>query len=344
MTKALERLARAQKELTIAQQEFLNNDTEATKNRDWIIKQAVALGMPENGANLPNAKSTLEKTLQQHLALKTDLESWAQNLGYDSWARARMGMGARSNRHDLTVEQLPVAYKKMPIKLALNKSNLELGRIERTLRRTQNELLDTFEIGVGEDAQAEIAEAWSELETLADLEGFYTDLVKYNNNYEEPELPETVPTSTMVTQLEQADKFSVVFISDLTAVVQATPVEIERAESIYRINTNPNQLVEFVLWQHLARQMTELMFLRHMSEFAVYLEEKGLAVPQGKTLENNTTASADHRYDWKWADSVCLKDLLNYFAINGVEVTDLEGTERDLQTIEETEEELLGCL
>ena len=94
----------------------------------------------------------------------------------------------------------------------------------------------------------------------------------------------------------------------------------------------------------LYRQMTELMFLRHMSEFAVYLEEKGLAVPHGKTLENNTTASADHRYDWKWADSVCLKDLLNYFAINGVEVTDLEGTERDLQTIEETEEELLGCL
>ena len=90
--------------------------------------------------------------------------------------------------------------------------------------------------------------------------------------------------------------------------------------------------------------MDELLFLRHMSDFAIYLEENGLAVPQGKTLENNTTASADHRYDWKWAESVCLNDLLNYFAVNGIEVTDFEATEEVLETIEETEEELLGCL
>ena len=75
MTKILDRLAKAQKELSLAQEEFQNNDVEAVKTRDWIIKQAVAVGMPQNGANLPNAKSTLEKTLQQHLALKTDLES-----------------------------------------------------------------------------------------------------------------------------------------------------------------------------------------------------------------------------------------------------------------------------
>ena len=344
MTKALERLARAQKELCLAQEEFQNDNTEAEKNKDWIIRQAVTVGMSESRANLHNAKLTIEKTLRQHLALETDLESWAQNLGYDSFARARMGMGARTNRHDLVVEQLPVAYQKMPIKLALNKSNLELGRIERTIRRTQSELLDAFENGVSKDEQANIAEAWSDLETLADLEGFYTDLIKFNNNYEEPEPPETVPTSAMLTRLELADKFSVMFIADVTAMIQATPVEIERKESIYRTSANPNNLVEFVLWQHLANQMDELLFLRHMSDFAIYLEEKGLAVPQGKTLENNTTASADHRYDWKWAESVCLNDLLNYFAVNGIEVTDFEATEEVLETIEETEEELLGCL
>jgi len=344
MTKALDRLTRAQKELCLAQEEFQNDNTEAEKNKDWIIKQALGVGMPEKGANLPNAKSTLEKTLEQHLALKTDLESWAQNLGYDSFARARMGMGARTNRHDLVVEQLPVAYRKIPIKLALNKSNLELGRIERTIRRTQSELLDAFDVDMDEVLQAEIAEAWSKLETLADLEEFYTDLIKYNNNYEEPELPETVPTSAMLTRLELADKFSVMFIADVTAMIQAKPVEIERTESIYRTSSNPNKLVEFVLWQHLANQMDELLFLRHMSDFAIYLEEKGLAVPHGKTLENKTTASADHRYDWKWAESVCLNDLLNYFAINGIAVTDLEATEEVLETIEETEEELLGCL
>jgi restriction system protein len=124
-------------------------------------------------------------------------------------------------------------------------------------------------------------------------------------------------------------------------MIQAKPVEIERTESIYRTSSNPNKLVEFVLWQHLANQMDELLFLRHMSDFAIYLEEKGLAVPHGKTLENKTTASADHRYDWKWAESVCLNDLLNYFAINGIAVTDLEATEEVLETIEETEEELL---
>jgi hypothetical protein len=344
MTKALDRLARAQKELCLAQEEFQNENTEAEKNKDWIIRQAVAVGMSESRANLHNAKLTIEKTLRQHLALETDLESWAQNLGYDSFARARMGMGARTNRHDLVVEQLPVAYQKIPIKLALNKSNLELGRIERTIRRTQSELLDAFENGVSEVAQAEIADAWSNLETLADLEGFYTDLIKFNNNYEEPKTPETVPTSAMLTRLELADKFSVMFIADVTAMIRATPVEIERKESIYRTSVNPNNLVEFVLWQHLANQMDELLFLRHMSDFAIYLEEKGLAVPQGKTLENSTTASAGHRYDWKWVESVCLNDLLNYFAINGIEVTDFEATEEALEIIEETEEELLGCL
>jgi hypothetical protein len=255
-----------------------------------------------------------------------------------------MGLGARTNRHDLVVEQLPAVYQKMPIRLALNKGNLELGRIERTIRRTQRELLDAFDVGIDEVAQADIAEAWSNLATLADLEVFYTDLIKFNNNYEEPEPPEMVPTSAMLTRLELADKFSVMFIADVTAMIQAKPVEIERRESIYRTNANPNDLVEFVLWQHLASQMEELLFQRHLSDFAIYLEEKGLAVPQGKILENKTTASANHRYDWKWAESVCLNDLLNYFTINGIEVTDFEATEEVLETIEETEEELLGCL
>jgi hypothetical protein len=148
----------------------------------------------------------------------------------------------------------------------------------------------------------------------------------------------------MIERFDLADKFSGVFISDLTAVVQAAPVEVERKESIYRTNSNPNNLIEFVLWQQLAAQMDELLFLSHMSDFAIYLEERGLAVPQGKTLENKTTASADHRYDWKWAESVCLNDLLNYFAINGVEVADLADAGKELGTIEVTEEELLACL
>lgn len=366
MTKALDRLERAQKELTFAQvklqeeltlaqqriekeltraqEEFQKDNTEAEETRDWIITLAVQSGMSANRPTLPNAKSTLEKTLQQHLALKTDLESWAQTLGYDSFARARMGMGARTNRHDLVVEQLPPVYQKMPIRLALNKSNLELGRIERTIRRTQRELLDAFDAGMSDDIQEEMAEAWADLETLADLEGFYTELIKFNNNYEEPAASETVPTSEMLTRFELASKFSEAFLSDLTEMVQSAPVEVERKESIYRNNANPNNLVEFVLWQHLARDMEELLFLRHMSEFATYLEDRGLAVPHGKTLESGLTASAEHRYDWEWAECVCLNDLLNYFADNGIELNLPQTTVVETEALEETEEELLSCL
>lgn len=339
MITALNRLEKAQKELALAQQEFQNEGNETTKIQSWIINQAVAAGMPENGANLHNAKLTIEKNLCQHVALETDLEVWAKTLGYESFAQARKGIGARSNRHDLVVSQLPTAYQKMPIKLALNKTNVELGRIERTLRRVQNELLTTFEDDVNEESAANMAEAWSGLETLAELEGFYTDLIKFNNDYEEPELPTTVPTSDVAYRLEQADKFSVVFITDLTAMVQEKPVEIDRVESLYRFDGNPNGLVEFLLWQHLAPQMKENLFVHHLHDFVVYyLEEKGLAVPPEKNLGNTTYL------DWEWADCVCLNDLLDYFATNGVEIADLGKAEEDFQNLEQTEAELLACL
>ena len=341
MITALICLEKAQRELTLAREEFQNENNEAAKIRDWLIAQAVVVGMPEKGANLPNAKSFLEKKLQRAVALETDLELWAKNLGYGSFAQARMGIGARANRHDVVIAQLPMEYQKMPIKLALNKTNVELGRIERTLRRAQNELLTAFEVGVDEENAAKIAEAWLDLETLAELESFHTDLIKFNNDYEEPEPPATVPTSDVVYRLEQADKFSVVFIADLTAVIQEKPVEIERVKSLYRFNLNINTVVEFLLWQHLAPQMEEPVFLHYLGDFATdYLRKKGLAVPEGKTLPDNTKAPATHRFDWKWADSVCLNDLLDYFACEGVEIADLGKA----KTIEETEAELLTCL
>jgi hypothetical protein len=340
MIKALACLEKAQKELALAQEEFQNENNEVAKIRDWAIKLAVAVGMSENRANLYNAKLTIEKKVQRAVALETDLEVWAKTLGYGSFAQARMGIGARTNSHDVVVAQLPVAYQKMPIKLALNKTNVELGRIERTLRRAQNELLTAFEVGVDEENAAIIAKKWLDLETLADLEKFYTKLIAFNNDYEEPEPPATVPTSELAYRLEKADKFSVVFTTDLAGIIQEKPVEIDRVESLYRLNDNPNKLVEFLLWQQLAPQMDELFFLRHLEDFAIYLEEKGLAVPQGKTLDNKTVAAATHRYDWEWADCVCLNDLLDYFAINGIEIADLGKAE----TNEETEEELLACL
>ena len=233
MIKALDYLEKAKRELALAQEEFQNENNEVAKIRDWLIAQAVVVGMPEKGANLPNATSFLEKKLQRAVALETDLELWAKNLGYGSFSQARMGIGARANRHDVVIAQLPVEYQKMPVKLALNKTNVELGRIERTLRRTQNELLTAFEVGVDEENAANIAEAWRDLETLSDLEVFLTDLIKFNNDYEEPEPPATVPTSEMVHRLEQADKFSVVFIADLTAVIlQTTQRPLPRTGSI----------------------------------------------------------------------------------------------------------------
>ena len=343
MIKAFDRLEKAQRELTLAKEEFQNENNEAAKIRDWAIKLAVSAGMSESRANVHNAKLAIEKKLQRAVALETDLEDWAtKTLGYGSFAQARMGIGARANRHDVVIAQLPVEYQKMPVKLALHKTNVELGRIERTLRRVQNELLDAFDYGLDEENTENIAEAWRDLKTLSDLEVFLTDLIKCNNFYEEPVLPATVPTSDVVYRLEQADKFSVVFIADLTAVIQEKPVEIERVESICRFNLNINTVVEFLLWQHLAPQMEDLLFLRYMDRFTTeYLREKGLAVPKGKTLVDKTKVYSKHRFDWEWADSVCLKDLLDYFACRGVEIADLAGAQ---EAMEETEAELLACL
>jgi hypothetical protein len=228
----------------------------------------------------------------------------------------------------------------MPMKLALNKTNVELGRIERTLRRTQNELLTAFEVGVDEEVGANIAEAWLDLETLAELESFYTDLVKFNNDYEEPEPPATVPTSDVVYRLEKADRFSMLFITGLAGIIQEKPVEIDSKESFYRFNGCPNALVEFLLWKHLAPQMDELVFIRHMQDFAIHLEDKGLAVHAEKIPGKKILNPYHHRHNWEWECCVSLKDLLDYFAINGIEIADLGKAE----TFEETEEELLACL
>lgn len=341
---AIEEQRKLEKAVAKLNEATLNAFDEGTQAVQFIMDLAVQNGMSANRPTLFNAQSFIESDYQSAKERLKAYEQLATEAGYCSIPKAIEGLRKRTTRHDELVAQLPLVYQKTPIRLALNKSNLELGRIERTIRRTQRELLDAFDAGMSDDIQEEMAEAWADLETLADLEGFYTELIKFNNNYEEPAASETVPTSEMLTRFELASKFSEAFLSDLTEMVQSAPVEVERKESIYRNNANPNNLVEFVLWQHLARDMEELLFLRHMSEFATYLEDRGLAVPHGKTLESGLTASAEHRYDWEWAECVCLNDLLNYFADNGIELNLPQTTVVETEALEETEEELLSCL
>lgn len=305
---------------------------------EWVVGLAVENGMSDKKATLYNAQAFIESDYATAKSSVADVEQWAQSLGYDSFARARMAIGARTNRHDQVTELLPPLFKKMPVELALNKSQLERGRIERTLRRVQRDLLDTFEQGLDATSEQEMAEWWSELKTLADLDEFHTEVLKYNNDYEEPTVPETISTAEMVERIQQATRFSVQFIEDVVHLVESRPVAVERTEGIYRANCNADSVVEFVLWQHIMPSAPELQFERLMHDFTFHLADRGLAIGETQLI-NKVEVPAGSRQQFQWSEGVCLNDLLAFI---GSEAS--TGCTSNAIEAEETDDELLACL
>lgn len=284
-------------------------------NQNWIIELGITAGMSGNKANVSNAKSYLEKFVSTSLAEQQENEQWATTCGYASFARAKMGIGARGNRNDVLASQVPVVFQTLPPTALVNKTHSELGRMQRFLPAVHKQIVEGY--AAWEDADLDVdlemeamTEAWLGINNYEELMEFHSDLIRAIYNIEDPAEETERDLAVLVAEHAPNDEyFGRFYKEELEDALGANPVIIPVEDWHFLSGHKPTAILVAASHRVVAPEMPKVVF---ENLFAAFCQE--LVETKQATVEEVDEGVATTYLHYHWNKSVDLEQLQNFVA------------------------------